>query len=195
MSSVEPDTEWPRPPQGGYTADDLDRLPHLPPHTELIDGSLVFMSPQTDFHYLAIRLLEFRLLAAAPEKWDIRREMTVTLGPRNRPEPDLIVVRAEAVQSMTQTTYLPEDVALAIEVVSPESEERDRGIKPYKYAKAGIRHFWRVENDGGRPVVYVYESDPATRKFVATGIFHDRLVVSFPFPVEIDLTDIDKRRL
>lgn len=39
--SVEPGYEWPRPPEGGYVAEDLDRLPNLPPHTELIDGSLV----------------------------------------------------------------------------------------------------------------------------------------------------------
>lgn len=31
---------WPVPPEGGWTADDLDRIPGLPPHTELIDGSL-----------------------------------------------------------------------------------------------------------------------------------------------------------
>ena len=42
-----PEPSWPVPPVGGWTADDLDRLPNLPPHTELIDGSLVFVSPQT----------------------------------------------------------------------------------------------------------------------------------------------------
>ncbi|MDQ0763417.1 hypothetical protein QFZ32_003538 [Streptomyces canus] len=43
----EPTYRWPIPPPEGWTADDLDRIPGLPPHTELIDGSLVFMSPQT----------------------------------------------------------------------------------------------------------------------------------------------------
>lgn len=156
MSGVDPEFMWPRPPEGGYTADDLDRLPHLPPHRELIDGSLVFISPQRNFHYLAIRLLEFRLLAQAPEAYDIRCEMTVTLGPRNRPEPDVLVLRAEAVDSMTQATFQPEDVILAVEVVSPDSEVRDRSIKPLKYARAGIQHFWRIESDEGRPVAYVH---------------------------------------
>lgn len=32
---------WPVPPQDGYTVDDLFTLPDLPPHTELIGGSLV----------------------------------------------------------------------------------------------------------------------------------------------------------
>ncbi|GAA2559491.1 hypothetical protein GCM10010398_54720 [Streptomyces fimbriatus] len=31
--------ERPRPPVGGWTADDLDELPHPPPHTGPIDGS------------------------------------------------------------------------------------------------------------------------------------------------------------
>lgn len=50
--------DWLRPPPGGFTADDLDRLRDLPPHTELIDGSLVFASRQTRFHLLAMRILE-----------------------------------------------------------------------------------------------------------------------------------------
>ncbi len=142
----------------------------------------------------AIRLLEFRLLEAAPLEWDIRREMTVTLGPRNRPEPDLIAIHAEAAQGGSRTSYRPEDVVLAVEVVSPESEERDRTAKPRLYAKAGIRHFWRVENEDGKPVLYVFELEPVSQEYVPTGVFHDKLVVSVPFAVEIDLTDIGKRR-
>lgn len=34
-------SRWPVPPQDGYTVDDLFTLPDLPPHTELLDGSLV----------------------------------------------------------------------------------------------------------------------------------------------------------
>lgn len=34
----EPPYRWPIPPTEGWTADDLDRIPGLPPHTELIDG-------------------------------------------------------------------------------------------------------------------------------------------------------------
>ena len=49
---------WPIPPEGGWTSDDLDRLPNLPPHTELIDGSLVFVSPQTLFHSRAVSFFE-----------------------------------------------------------------------------------------------------------------------------------------
>lgn len=190
----EPAQQWPSPPAGGYTADHLDRLPNLPPHTELIDGSLVFVPPQTAFHARAMRLLENHLLQAAPPEWEVARQMTITLGPRDRPEPDVLVVKGEGLMGPDQTTFQPKDVVLAVEVVSADSEARDRGTKPRKYAAAGIPHFWRVEEDKGLPVVYVFELEPATRAYVATGIHRGRLRVDVPFTMDIDLTEINRRR-
>ncbi|MFD0888113.1 Uma2 family endonuclease [Streptosporangium algeriense] len=186
---VEPLPAWAIPPETGFTADDLDRLPGLPPHTELIDGTLVFVSPQTNFHMATLFLLESELRRAASSDLRVRREMTVTLGERQRPEPDVMVVRAEAVKGPEQTTYRPADVVLVVEVVSTESEIRDRRRKPELYAEAGIAHFWRVENTQGAPTVYVYELDPATRHYALMGIHHDRLKVSLPFEIDIDLAE------
>ncbi|CAM5608158.1 hypothetical protein SALBM311S_10452 [Streptomyces alboniger] len=191
----EPAYRWPIPPPEGWTADDLDRNPGLPPHTELIDGSLVFVSPRTWFHLRCMRLLEYSLLSQAPDHMDVDREFTVRLDDKNRAEPDLLVIPAEAATGPSQTWHRPEDVILAVEVVSPDSRERDREVKPRKYAAAGVPHFWRVEQDDdkGFPVVYVYELDPATKAYALAGIFHDRLKVSVPFDVEIDLTAINRR--
>ncbi|WP_329567837.1 Uma2 family endonuclease [Kitasatospora sp. NBC_01266] len=186
--SVAPFPDWLRPPVGGWTADDLDRLPDLPPHTELIDGNLVFVSPQTAFHMRTLRLLERALESAAPPGWEVWREMTVRLDKRNRPEPDLAVLAESAYTGPKQTFFLPEDALLAVEVVSEESEERDRRAKPAKYAAAGIRYFWRVESNEGTPVVYTYERDPATNSYVPTGIFHDRLTIDHPFPMDVKLS-------
>ncbi|WP_406146542.1 Uma2 family endonuclease [Streptomyces sp. NBC_01012] len=186
---------WPVPPEGGWTADDLDRLPGLPPHTELIDGSLVFMSPQTAFHGRAMRLFENALLDQAPAHLDVLREMTIKLDERNRAEPDVLVFPVEANTSYRQTWFRPEDIVLAVEVVSEESVERDRDVKPRKYAAAGVRHFWRVEaDDEGLPIVYVYELDPALEVYVPTGIHRDKLTLTVPFPLDIDLTAINRRR-
>ncbi|POX51368.1 Uma2 family endonuclease [Streptomyces sp. Ru72] len=190
---LDDDYEWARPPEGGWTADDLDKLPNLPPHTELIDGSLVFVSPQTSFHSRAMRLLEHTLLAQVPDELDVIREMTIKLDKRNRPEPDVLVFRADADAGPRQTWYRPEDVVIAIEVVSEDSEDRDRDVKPRKYARAGIPHYWRVEENKGLPVVYVYELDPATQAYGLTGIFHDKLELTVPFPLTVDLTAINRR--
>jgi Uma2 family endonuclease len=165
---------WPRPPVDGYTVDDLLSLPDLPPHTELIDGSLVFVSPQRNFHTDVLHLLTNGLMDTAPRTVRVKREMTVVIDKRNAPEPDIIVVRAEAVTGRTQTRYLAADVMLAVEVVSPDSEARDTETKPQRYAAAGIPHFWLVKMEGEdeHPVVYAYDLDPHTRAYVCQGIFH-----------------------
>ncbi|MFI6357670.1 Uma2 family endonuclease [Streptomyces sp. NPDC050743] len=193
--SVEHRVQWPVPPQDGYTVDDLFTLPDLPPHTELIDGSLVFVSPQRRFHFLAIDLLVDGLRSSLVPEFSVEREMTVILDNRNGPEPDVSVVRAEAVTGLDQTKFQAEDVLLAAEVVSPDSESRDRTTKPQKYAAAGIPNYWRVEQNGttGGPVIHVYELDPLTKSYVHMGMHRDRIKVDKPYPIDIDLTTIGKR--
>lgn len=175
----------------GYTADEFFTL-DLPPHTELIDGSLVFAGPQRKFHTLAMYLLEQGLRLHVPEALRVRREMAVVLGKRNAPEPDLVVVTAEADGDQCQTRYQAADVLLAVEVVSPDSEDRDRDTKPRKYAGAGIRNSWLVEMaENSRPVIWTYELDPVNKKYISTGVHHDRLKLSVPYDIDIDLTAID----
>ncbi|MFF4018006.1 Uma2 family endonuclease [Streptomyces sp. NPDC001843] len=190
---AEPTSPWPVPPADGWSVDDLFTLPDLPPHTQLIDGSLVFVSPQRRFHANVIDLLVQGLRQNLPPEFKVSREMTVVLDKRNGPEPDVSVIRADAVIGPGQTSYEARDVFLAIEVVSPDSESRDRTTKPHKYARAGIENFWRVEENGqtGRPVIHVYELDPVTRAYVHVGMHRDRIEVAKPYPIDIDLTAID----
>ncbi|MFB7497850.1 Uma2 family endonuclease [Streptomyces sp. NPDC056161] len=186
----EPGIRLPVPPPGGFTVDDLFTLPDLPPHTELIDGSLVFVSPQRDFHSVVIDLLMVGLRRQLPSGLKVRREMTVVLDHRNAPEPDVCVLRADAFTGREQTRYRAEDLLLAVEVVSPDSEARDRDSKPLKYAAAGIPHFWLVEMAEGdqHPVVRTYELDPIGKTYALTGIHHDKLELSVPFGIDIDIS-------
>ncbi|MEU6724178.1 Uma2 family endonuclease [Nonomuraea wenchangensis] len=184
MTTALPEWFYPGPP-GGWTADMLDHLPPgAPRHVELIDGSLIMMSPQTAFHLYAIRLFENRL--KPPEHLAVVREMTVTLGMRQRPEPDILLVEKSAITPRT-TSFRPEDVHLVVEVVSEESMDRDRTTKPIKYSNAGIRHFWRVEQEDGLPVVFTFELEPAVKAYVPTGIHRKRLQLDIGFDVDLDL--------
>lgn len=120
--------------------------------------------------------------------------MSVKLDARNRPEPDVNVVPETANTGPHQTWYEREDMLLAVEVVAADTLERDREVKPRKYAAAGVPHFWRVEEDGEQGLIaYVYERDPATKRYVITGIFRDSLKVTAPFGIDIDLTAINRR--
>ncbi|WDZ93755.1 Uma2 family endonuclease [Nocardiopsis sp. HUAS JQ3] len=186
-----PVPDWLIPPVEGFRSEDLDRLTGLPPHSELIDGSIVLPAPREGYHSVVLDLLTIGLRHTIPAHYRVRRGMTVTLGPRQRPEPDIMVVDAGAVDDR-QSTFPADAVALVVEVVSQASAERDRKRKPFLYAEAVIPHFWRIEEDGSGPVVYVYELDPAGPCYVSTGIHHDRLKVEFPYPVDIDLTEVHR---
>ncbi|MFJ9717183.1 Uma2 family endonuclease [Streptomyces sp. NPDC101213] len=181
---------WPVPPQDGYTVDDLFTLPDLPPHTELIDGSLVFVSPQRIFHSLMIDLLVTGLRGSVPEGLKVLREMTVVLDRRNGPEPDVCVVHARSVTSREQTRFEAADVLLAVEVVSPDSEARDHDTKPRKYAAAGIPHFWLAEMSAEhrQPVVRTYELDPVTKTYEPTGTHRDQLKLTVPYDLSLDIS-------
>jgi Uma2 family endonuclease len=161
-------------------------------HVELIDGALVFMSPQKRFHERVIRGLTNSLNAQIPDDLAALTQMDVKLGRRMRPCPDVLVIDAAVADDDSRTYYEPAEVRLVVEVVSPESEERDRKTKPSRYAEAGIPHFWRVEENNGKPVVYVYELDPATKAYALTGIHHGRLSVPVPFQIDIDLDGLPR---
>lgn len=181
---------WMRPPRAeGWFAEDLDHLPEAPPHTELIDGALVFMmSPQRSWHGRVVTALTVGLAAQAPEGIEIEREMTVRLDERNRPEPDLLATTAP--YDPNRTCYEADDVVLVVEVVSPESAHRDRTVKLRKYAEAGIPHYWCVEEDDTLPVVHVYELDEPTACYAPAGIFRSSLSRPVPFPVTLDLGQV-----
>ncbi|MGW4473934.1 Uma2 family endonuclease [Nonomuraea sp. NPDC004354] len=186
---------WPLPPEGGWTADDLDLLPEDGPHgepdlfkhVELVDGALLLMSPQRRFHDLVIRRLAAALEGQAPLDRGIAAQMDVTIAPRQRPCPDLVVIDASVAADLDRTAYTPREVHLVVEVVSPESEHRDNHVKPGIYAAAGIEHFWIVKDENSKPVIHTYELDEVVGAYVATGIHRDRLAVSVPFPIDITL--------
>lgn len=113
--------------------------------------------------------------------------MTLILGERQRPEPDLSIIKAEALGDGSETWYPAEAAVLVIEVVSPESAGRDRERKPKLYAQAGIQHFWRVERIAGDPVVHVHEFDPSIPGYALTGIHRNRIKLGVPFDIDINL--------
>ncbi|AUG80103.1 restriction endonuclease [Kitasatospora sp. MMS16-BH015] len=191
MSSL-PDWMYP-PREEGWYAEDLDRLTEAPRHTELIDGALVFMmSPQRSWHSRVVSALTFALEAQAPEELEVEREMTIRLDRRNRPEPDLVVAKAE--YRPNRTWFDPSEVLLVVEVVSPESEHRDRTMKPRKYAEAGIPSYWRIEHEVEQVVAYVHELDDAVGAYGSPQVYQRRLERKVPFPLTLELDQLERRR-
>lgn len=174
-------------PRDGYTASSFLAEKRLPTHTELIDGGLVFVAPQRYSHMHTIDVVKAALSKAAPAGHVVVREMAVVLSDRTVVAPDIAIVRAGEV-SDDLTWFDRRDVVLTVEVVSPDSEERDRDTKPHKYARAGIPHYWLVEHADEGPLVRTFVLDVERGEYRSTGVHQGRLTVTEPFPIDAPLS-------
>jgi Uma2 family endonuclease len=178
----------PTPPPGGFTAKDLPRLIEvIDADFELLDGEVVMMAPATQWHDEAIDAIKFMLRPIAPEWAVVTTETGVNLGD-SAPIPDVLVVSRDAVRA-DSLVFAAADVHLAVEVVSPGTRHKDRVLRPNQYSTAGIRCFWRVEKEDDAMVFYTFERLPEGG-YAPTGVFHHRLKVEWPFPIDADIPEV-----
>jgi Uma2 family endonuclease len=163
--------DWDRPAPGEWTTDDLDALPDDGRRHELIDGvPIVSPSPTTGSQRIAM-LLGAALDALCPPDLAATQSVDIRLSRRRSLCPDVMVVSADAT-NRNVSHYLPTDVVLAVEIVSPGSLAMDRIMKPALYAQAGIPYFWRVETEAGLRVA-TYRLDTGTDVYSSTGEFDE----------------------
>jgi Uma2 family endonuclease len=178
----------PVPPPGGFTAADLPRLIEaVDARFELLDGEVLMMAPATHWHDEVVKLLWILLRQVAPRSVVIATEKGIDLG-HTVPGPDVLVVSREAVKS-DSLFFRPSDVHLAVEVVCPGTKTKDRTLRPAQYASAGIKCFWRVENEDDSMVIYTFELLPEG-VYAPTGVFHSKLKLDRPFVMDIDLPEV-----
>ena len=131
-------------------------------HVELLEGVIVAMSPHGGPHARCIQWLNRYLVRTLSDAYVVRPQLPLTLRPRNEPEPDLAVVRAE----MASDEPHPASAILAIEVAG-SSLRLDRMIKAAVYARHGITEYWIV-NVEARVVEVFTDPDTATGAYRRT---------------------------
>lgn len=159
---------------------------------EVVEGRAVVSPSAVHPHGRIMVRLGAAVDAVLPPEW------TVTAGedlrfadiPLYYRKPDLMVYSAALADG---EVIRPEHVLLVVEIVSPGSEKVDREYKHAEYARCGIRHYWRIEQ---RPTVsaHVFELEDATGAYVSTGIYHDRLKISAPFAIDVDLPALAEKK-
>ena len=108
---------------------------------ELIEGTVVQMPPQKNFHVIGIDLAEKAVQAAfGPQFW-VRIQAPLHLGRRSAPEPDVAVVPG---RSRDYATTGHPTTALLIVEVSETTLAYDRDRKASLYARAKIADYWIV---------------------------------------------------
>ncbi|MFN8632348.1 MAG: Uma2 family endonuclease [Chloroflexota bacterium] len=151
---------------------------------ELLDGEIVPMSPIGSPHAWCVkRLIEI----FAPLIGMIRLSVQdpLRLGARAEPEPDVVIVRADAPEDRHPG---PAEALLVIEV-SDTSIQTDRGRKRLMYARAGIPDYWIVDLDSDRLEVY---REPSPRGYRSAALLSRGNTVSplFAPDIAIDVATI-----
>jgi Uma2 family endonuclease len=130
-------------------------------HTEWLMGKVISVGTNNTRHqtilvlltilntFLSAKSLGRLLLAGVPMK------ISDTQPAR---EPDLLVVLNKNT-SRIKETYLEGPADLVVEIVSPESTNRDRGIKLVEYEAARIPEYWLVDPLRTEANVYALGSD------------------------------------
>jgi Uma2 family endonuclease len=115
---------------------------------EWVDGEIVEMSPASDEHQFILGFL-YRLLMHLVDEG---LPGAVYLAPfpmrltshRTGREPDLLFVRAQSL-SRAKRTYIDGPADLVVEIVSPESADRDHRVKLAEYEAAGVPEYWIID--------------------------------------------------
>jgi Uma2 family endonuclease len=153
------------PAQGEWTESEYLALKtNLP--IEFSDGCLEFLPMPTMLHQRIAQFL-YELLKAwvrAHAKGEVFiAPLRVRLWSEKIRMPDVVYVRPERVVSLDEP---PNGADLAMEVVSPGEENRDRDIKVKRaeYARAGIQEYWIVDRESETITVLVLEAGGTYRE-------------------------------
>jgi Uma2 family endonuclease len=168
-----------------HTVEDVLNLPDDAPRVELRDGVLIVVPSPTFGHQTIGNLLWWWLRQHAPERFQVVTAVGVAVGLKDTFEPDVLLLRRPV--ALTSHYFTPEQVAIAVEVVSPGTKRRDRLEKPAEYAATGIAHYWRIEQD---PELHVYAYDLADGRYELAADSADVIRLSAPFDIELPVRDI-----
>ncbi|MCL0069761.1 Uma2 family endonuclease [Dehalococcoidia bacterium] len=144
------------PPQGQWTERDYFTLPDTNRYIELSEGGLVMPPHPTDRHQAAILELAVRLRTFVLDRnLGLVRiaPLPVRLWPGKIREPDIFFLSKEHADRAGEKVYGVPD--LVMEVLSPGTEQVDRGEKYFEYARAGVREYWMVDPDEQTIEVYI----------------------------------------
>ncbi len=153
--------------------------------TEWVNGVVIAISPVGEVHDRLVRFLE--------DVFDVYLELTgggrVLQGPMVMKlgdelparEPDLQVLLPDRLH-LLQKTSVAGAANLVVEVVSPESVQRDRGAKFREYERGGVDEYWIIDPERREALFYVLGDDR---------LYHSRLPVDGVYSSAV----LDKLRL
>ena len=143
-----------------YTHADLLQLPDDGKRREIIDGDLYVTPSPVNYHQKILLNLTgaFWVFLENHPLGELRfAPLDVILSEHDVLEPDLLLVLNEHQDILQDWVRGAPD--LVVEILSPSTESRDRGIKLKAYARFGIGEYWIVDPHALAVEVYRLAAD------------------------------------
>ena len=150
------------------TWEEVERMPEDGNRYEFIAGRVyVTAAPRTRHQRVSWRLnfaLAQILVDAGHGEVFYAPCLVAFPGRDDRVQPDLLFV-AEARRAIIGEMGLADAPDLVVEILSPSTARRDRGIKLDLYARAGVREYWIVDTERDEVEVWRFGRDPERERF------------------------------
>ncbi len=154
---------------------------------EFINGEIVYHSPVSWRHSQASGLL-YRLLSFFVDKYDlgeVHHERVMLHFPRNNYEPDIAFWTKEKAKNFKpgQLLFPPPD--FVVEIISPSTEENDRGVKFIDYAFNEVGEYWIIDPEAETIEQYLNKGREfyLAKKFITGDFIRSFVIKGFKIPV------------
>ena len=150
------------PARRGWSYAEFARLPDDGNRYEIIGGELFVTPAPRPLHQRVATKLATMLETFVEMHglgWVVTGPIDVLFGEGDYLEPDLVFLGVEQ-EHLLSDRGIEGAPNLVVEVLSPTTALRDRGIKRDRYALFGVREYWVVDVDNRRVEVHHLADDP-----------------------------------
>jgi Uma2 family endonuclease len=165
---------------------------------EFIQGEVIMHSPALNRHLVASQHVYDLLSAYVRVKGLglVRHEKAMTTFPRNDYEPDVMffgMAKAALISPDTLKFPIPD---LIVEVISPSTEKRDRGIKFQDYSAHGVAEYWIIDTVAESIELYHLSGETYVQADKLTeGLFSSQVIPGFTIPVKAIFNEVENAKV
>jgi Uma2 family endonuclease len=163
---------------GCYTFANFVELIPEDQKADLIDGVIYLASPENIEHNMIILWLS-RLIGLFLESRPLGvitvNKVAYRLEDPHGPEPDLAFVKADRVH-LLKRGYVDGAPDLAVEIVSPDSVQRDYEDKRRLYERFGVGEYWIIDPDETTATFLIRDATGFTEARLDDGDFRSRVL-------------------
>lgn len=154
----------------GWTYSEYARLP-ADRRYEVAKGEVIATPSQSPYHQLVVGGVLQALYAFGEQHGEtFIGPVDVLFGEGDYLVPDLVWIRRERI-GIISDRGIESAPDLIVEVTSPATADRDRGIKRERYANYGVPHYWIVDPLQRHVEVYRMLEDPVAPHIIARESF------------------------